>query len=51
VKAVCWEGIEDGRIDPSFVVTHRAPLADAPELYKTFRDRKDGCIKAVLKPH
>ena len=42
--------IEAGDIDPSFVITHRAPLADAPELYKTFRDKKDGCIKVVLKP-
>ena len=42
--------IEDGAIDPSFVITHTAPLADAPELYKTFRDKKDGCIKVVLKP-
>lgn len=42
--------IEQGKIDPSFIITHRAPLADAPELYKTFRDKKDGCIKVVLKP-
>ena len=44
------ERIEKGEIDPSFIVTHRAPLADAPALYKTFRDKKDGCIKVVLKP-
>jgi threonine dehydrogenase-like Zn-dependent dehydrogenase len=43
--------IEDGKIDPSFVVTHRAPLAHGPDLYKTFRDKKDGCIKVVLKPN
>jgi threonine dehydrogenase-like Zn-dependent dehydrogenase len=43
--------IEDGKIDPSVVITHRAPLEDGPELYKTFRDRKDGCIKVVLKPN
>jgi threonine dehydrogenase-like Zn-dependent dehydrogenase len=42
--------IEKGEIDPSFVITHRAKLEDGPELYKTFRDRKDGCIKVVLKP-
>ncbi len=42
--------IEAGEIDPSFIITHRAPLSDAPELYKTFRDKKDGCIKVVLKP-
>ncbi len=42
--------IEAGEIDPSFVVTHRRPLADAPGMYKTFRDKQDGCIKVVLKP-
>jgi threonine dehydrogenase-like Zn-dependent dehydrogenase len=42
--------IEKGEIDPSFVVTHEAPLEQGPELYKTFRDKKDGCIKIVLKP-
>ena len=42
--------IEGGEIDPSFIITHTAPLADAPDLYKTFRDKKDGCIKVVLKP-
>lgn len=44
------ERIERGDIDPSFVITHRAGLEDGPELYKTFRDKKDGCIKVVLKP-
>ena len=44
------EMIEAGQIDPSFIITHRAPLADAPELYETFRDKKDGCIKVVLTP-
>lgn len=39
-----------GEIDPSFVITHRASLDQGPELYKTFRDKKDGCIKVVLKP-
>ncbi len=44
------ERIEKGEIDPSFVITHRAGLEDGPALYKTFRDKKDGCIKVVLKP-
>jgi threonine dehydrogenase-like Zn-dependent dehydrogenase len=43
--------IEKGDIDPSVVITHRATLEQGPELYKTFRDKKDGCIKVVLKPH
>jgi threonine dehydrogenase-like Zn-dependent dehydrogenase len=43
--------IQNGDIDPSFVVTHRVSIDDAPEMYKTFRAKKDGCIKVVLKPH
>jgi len=42
--------IADGEIDPSFIITHEAPLAEGPELYKTFRDKKDGCVKVVLRP-
>jgi threonine dehydrogenase-like Zn-dependent dehydrogenase len=42
--------IEEGEIDPSFVITHRMNLNDAPEMYETFRDKKDGCIKVVLTP-
>ena len=42
--------IEAGEIDPSFVITHRIPLEEAPAAYRTFRDKKDGCIKVVLKP-
>ena len=44
------ERIEKGETDPSFVITRRASLAEGPELYKTFRDKQDGCIKVVLKP-
>jgi threonine dehydrogenase-like Zn-dependent dehydrogenase len=42
--------IEEGQIDPSFVITHTVPLAQGPEMYKTFRDKQDGCVKVVLKP-
>ncbi len=42
--------IEAGEIDPSFVITHRLPLSEAPAAYKTFRDKADRCIKVVLKP-
>ncbi|WP_207538116.1 zinc-dependent alcohol dehydrogenase [Sabulicella rubraurantiaca] len=44
------ERIERGEIDPSFVITHRGTLDDAPGLYNTFRDKKDGCIKVFLRP-
>ena len=42
--------IEKGHIDPSFVITHKLPLEDAPQAYETFKNKKDGCIKVVLKP-
>ncbi|WP_090382974.1 zinc-dependent alcohol dehydrogenase [Natronobacterium texcoconense] len=44
------EKIEDGEIDPSFVVTHEGSLSDAPDLYEKFNEKEDGCIKAVLTP-
>ena len=42
--------IQEGEIDPSFVITHSVPLEDGPAMYKTFRDKLDGCIEVVLKP-
>jgi threonine dehydrogenase-like Zn-dependent dehydrogenase len=45
------EHIERGEIDPSFVATRRIKLEEAPAMYKTFRDKKDGCIKVVIKPN
>jgi threonine dehydrogenase-like Zn-dependent dehydrogenase len=42
--------IRQGRIDPSFVVTHRLPLSQAAHGYKIFREKQDGCIKVVLDP-
>jgi threonine dehydrogenase-like Zn-dependent dehydrogenase len=42
--------VRQGKIDPSFVITHRGGLDDAPALYRTFRDKQDGCIKCVLRP-
>ncbi|WP_267361415.1 MULTISPECIES: zinc-dependent alcohol dehydrogenase [unclassified Methylobacterium] len=42
--------IEEEQIDPSFVITHEAPLDKGPEMYRTFRDKQDSCIKVVLKP-
>jgi len=42
--------IEDGKIDPSFVITHEGGLEDGPEMYKIFRDKQDSCVKVVLKP-
>ena len=42
--------VREGRIDPSFVVTHRLPLSEAPHGYHIFREKRDGCIKIVLDP-
>jgi threonine dehydrogenase-like Zn-dependent dehydrogenase len=42
--------IERGEIDPSFVITHRMNLEDAPQAYDMFVNKQDECIKVVLKP-
>jgi threonine dehydrogenase-like Zn-dependent dehydrogenase len=39
-----------GEIDPSFVITHHVKLDRGPQMYRTFRDKQDGCIKVVLNP-
>jgi threonine dehydrogenase-like Zn-dependent dehydrogenase len=44
------ERIENGDIDPSFVVTHRLELERAPEGYETFKHKLDECVKVVLRP-
>ena len=42
--------IEDDQIDPSFVITHKVNLSQGPEMYRTFRDKADSCIKVMLQP-
>ncbi len=42
--------IEDGKIDPTFVITHKAKLEDGPELYSVFNEKQDNCIKVILQP-
>lgn len=44
------ERIQQGQIDPTFIITHRMSLADAPQGYATFKAKRDDCIKIVLKP-
>lgn len=41
---------EEDVFDVEGLATHRVPLADAPEAYRTFRDKQDGCIKVALTP-
>ena len=42
--------IQGGEIDPSYVISHRFPLAEAPAAYNLFNRREEGCTKVVLKP-
>jgi len=43
--------IQNGDIDPSFVVTHTMQLSNAPRAYEMFNRKQDNCIKVVLKPN
>ena len=42
--------IEEGEIDPSFVITHTASLEEGPGMYRVFEHKQDSCIKVILKP-
>ncbi|GHD87570.1 zinc-dependent alcohol dehydrogenase [Streptomyces naganishii] len=42
--------IEQRRIDPTRVITHRLPLSEAPRGYELFKNKEDGCEKVVLTP-
>uniref|UniRef100_A0ACD5H236 Zinc-dependent alcohol dehydrogenase n=1 Tax=Desertifilum tharense IPPAS B-1220 TaxID=1781255 RepID=A0ACD5H236_9CYAN len=44
------EHIQNGDIDPTFIITHRLPLSEAPKGYEIFKHKKDNCIKVVLEP-
>jgi threonine dehydrogenase-like Zn-dependent dehydrogenase len=45
-----YEHVKQGHIDPSFVVTHRLDLGEAPNGFETFKHKQDECVKVVLKP-
>jgi threonine dehydrogenase-like Zn-dependent dehydrogenase len=44
------ERVQKGEIDPSFVITHRMKLEEAPRAYDMFMNKRDECIKVVLTP-
>jgi len=44
------ERVEKGQIDPSFIISHRITLDDAPEMYKVWRDKKERVTKIVIDP-
>lgn len=43
--------IQEGRLDPSFLLTHRLPLEQGPLGYELFKEKKDRCVRAVFMPH
>jgi len=48
--AMLLDRIDRGEIDPSFVITHRIRLDDAPKAYEVFKRKQDDCIKVVMRP-
>ncbi|MDP1617383.1 zinc-dependent alcohol dehydrogenase [Phenylobacterium sp.] len=42
--------LDEGEIDPTFLITHTEPLGRGPEMYDLFSRKADGCVKVVLKP-
>jgi len=42
--------LDRGEIKLNDIITHRLPLAQAPDAYKIFRDKEDNCVKVVLNP-
>jgi threonine dehydrogenase-like Zn-dependent dehydrogenase len=44
------ERVQNGEIDPSFVISHHLPLDEAPRGYDMFKHKEDDCVKVVLKP-
>lgn len=42
--------IQDGAIDPTYLITHRMNLQDAPEMYRIFENKEEECVKVVLSP-
>ena len=42
------ERVQAGEIDLSEIITHRGTLENGPDFYKTFRDKKDGCVKCIM---
>lgn len=45
-----YQMIRDKKFDPTDIITHRVNLSDAEKMYEIFDEKKDNCIKVVLKP-
>jgi threonine dehydrogenase-like Zn-dependent dehydrogenase len=44
------EHVASGELDPSYLATHRFPLEEAPRAYEMFKNKEDGCVRAVFRP-
>lgn len=44
------KSVEDGKIDPSFLISHRVGMEEVPQMYKIWRDKKDQVTKIVIDP-
>jgi threonine dehydrogenase-like Zn-dependent dehydrogenase len=44
------EHVQKGELDPSFLISHRMPLEEAARGYAMFKDKEDGCVRAVFAP-
>lgn len=44
------EKIRGGEIDPTFLITHRMRLDQAPEAFDMFMNKEHECVKVVLRP-
>ena len=51
IPSRCSSMIEQGKIDTTFLISHHAPLEDAPEMYRHWHDEQDEYTKIVLKTY
>jgi threonine dehydrogenase-like Zn-dependent dehydrogenase len=45
-----FEHVQKGELDPTFLITHRMSLEDAPRGYDLFKSKDEGCVRAVFAP-
>ena len=45
-----YDLVQTKQIDPSFIITHRMSLEDAPHGFEIFKNKQDDCLKVVLTP-
>ncbi|MEU2035219.1 zinc-dependent alcohol dehydrogenase [Nocardia amamiensis] len=45
-----FDYIQQGDLDPSYLITHDMPLENAVHGYDIFKNKQDGCIRAVFRP-